>query len=411
MKSKIYMPALTGIRAIAAYLVFFHHYNTKVFPAFINRLFWEFHIGVNIFFVLSGFLIYYRYYNHVQLGRKWLGQYFMNRVARIYPVYAILTLASFYFFPKLNADTSVFFGGAQDHLNLLLLNLTFLKGFFYNFVFTGIAQSWTLTIEECFYLLAPLFFLLLRKNKNFFVYLPLLITAIGIMLVKLMGPYSAGTHAFYGDSTFMYLYTFNGTCIEFFIGMFLARIVLNNEAIVSRKPLFTFLGALIMSMSLMILCSFKQTDMIISGLYHPLGTLTDHVFLPIGTAVFFYGLIKEQTLIKNLLSSRIMVLLGKSSYVFYLIHIGFIALFLNRYTISAAEHVCQWMDTHHLGSLSSKAFFNPVLNIAMKFILLNGIAILIFKFIEEPLNNSIRKLYQRIFKRDSKELPAENKVI
>lgn len=57
-----YFPALTGVRAIAAYMVFIHHY--KLFPgSFVGkRMFYffnEFHTGVTFFFVLSGFFIAY----------------------------------------------------------------------------------------------------------------------------------------------------------------------------------------------------------------------------------------------------------------------------------------------------------------------------------------------------------------
>ncbi|MEO6499619.1 MAG: hypothetical protein ABIN95_11415, partial [Mucilaginibacter sp.] len=62
-----YVPALTGVRAVAAYLVFISHYYYifgENFPQIVNRFLGEFHIGVTIFFVLSGFLITYRYYNN-----------------------------------------------------------------------------------------------------------------------------------------------------------------------------------------------------------------------------------------------------------------------------------------------------------------------------------------------------------
>jgi peptidoglycan/LPS O-acetylase OafA/YrhL len=397
MKSKSYMPALTGIRAIAAYLVFFHHYNSNDFPATVRRMLWEFHIGVNIFFVLSGFLIYYRYFNNVQFGKRWLSQYFVNRIARIYPVYAILTIASFYFYPKLTSNTSWFYGTAQGHFKLLLLNLSFLKGFFNELDFTGIAQSWTLTVEECFYAIAPLLFLLIKRNNKAFIYLPLLITGIGIGIVSLVGRYSAHTHGFFGDYIFMFLYTFNGTCIEFIIGMYLAKIILKSDDSISKVPLYTSLGALIMIISLIILSSFKQTEVIICGLFHPLGTVTDHVLLPIGTALFFYGLIKEQTWVQRFLASPTMVLLGKSSYAFYLVHLGFIALFLQNCIQPLTDGFCSWLLDHHFNLFADMPLFNPLVTILLKFVALNIVSIFIFKLIEEPMNHLIRKAWAKFF--------------
>ena len=101
-----YVPALTGVRAMAAYLVFISHFCDQFdenFPHLLQRFLGEFHIGVSLFFVLSGFLITFRYYDKFQgLNAEWFKQYLKNRVARIYPMYALLTIAAFvyYFFSK-----------------------------------------------------------------------------------------------------------------------------------------------------------------------------------------------------------------------------------------------------------------------------------------------------------------------
>lgn len=90
-------PALTGIRAIAAYMVFIHHYNffsISVFGLEIHNFFAEFHVGVTIFFVLSGFLITNRYYLDNNFNFK---NYLIKKFSRIYPMYFILTTLSFVF--------------------------------------------------------------------------------------------------------------------------------------------------------------------------------------------------------------------------------------------------------------------------------------------------------------------------
>ena len=52
-----YFPALTGLRAIAAYMVFFHHFNffSQFGESLLSRMVNEFYAGVSVFFVLSGF--------------------------------------------------------------------------------------------------------------------------------------------------------------------------------------------------------------------------------------------------------------------------------------------------------------------------------------------------------------------
>src|SRR5690348_6524705 len=76
-------PALTGIRAFGAIAVFLDH-----FPLWPQQ-----HIVINVmafFYALSGFLIVRIYHEQAQLSGPWLAKYFINRFARIYPVYFLL---------------------------------------------------------------------------------------------------------------------------------------------------------------------------------------------------------------------------------------------------------------------------------------------------------------------------------
>ena len=98
MKANSYFPALTGVRAIAAFFVFFHHYNQLDFSFPIQRTLNEFHVGVTMFFVLSGFLICMRYYENSEITGSWFRKYIKNRIARIYPMYLFLTLLTFLLF-------------------------------------------------------------------------------------------------------------------------------------------------------------------------------------------------------------------------------------------------------------------------------------------------------------------------
>src|SRR6478672_1256257 len=76
-------PALTGIRALGAMAVFFVHLPFAVgFSLAIDVL--------SFFFVLSGFLIVYLYYNNAEVMSGRFQNYFVNRFARIYPVYFLV---------------------------------------------------------------------------------------------------------------------------------------------------------------------------------------------------------------------------------------------------------------------------------------------------------------------------------
>jgi peptidoglycan/LPS O-acetylase OafA/YrhL len=103
------------------------------------------HIGVPIFFVLSGFLITLRYSEQASLNRHWLRDYARNRFARIYPIYFLITMVTLVVLPLA--------AGASIDWTTLTMNLTLLRGFFTDFNFSGVPQAWSLTVEERFYLI------------------------------------------------------------------------------------------------------------------------------------------------------------------------------------------------------------------------------------------------------------------
>ncbi len=382
-----YFPVLTGVRALAAYLVFVSHFS-YVFdgklPAFTLRVLGEMHIGVSLFFVLSGFLITYRYYNNFTLNGAWFRQYLKNRVARIYPMYFLLTLAAFtYYFT--NCDPIITKG--FDHpIALLFMNITFVRGFFYQFWDTGIAQGWSLTVEECFYFSAPVLFLIAKKYNKFYIQ-PLIITSIGIALVLIFR--HINWYGFFGNFTYMMLFTFFGRCFEFFVGIQLARYVLKNGNVRSSKINFTALGSLFIFACLVQMALQPIVKPWNAGLETPIGIITNNYLLCLAIALFFYGLLTEETAFKKILANPFTELLGKSSYIFYLIHLGWIANLLHGLFDSLNDIIYRMYDG--LGVDWHSPFENEVVNLVLLFVILNAISILLFKTIEEPLNLYIRR--------------------
>jgi peptidoglycan/LPS O-acetylase OafA/YrhL len=354
-KSNQYFPALTGVRALAAYMVFIHHYepfDEANYGSIAYHFFREMHIGVALFFVLSGFLIGYRYLDSTQINFR---KYIVNRIARVYPMYFILTTITFLVW----AITK-----EQDHLQDLILylaNISFIRGYSETYKFSGVAQGWSLTVEETFYLIAPLSFILIRKNKINLLLIPLALLITGSLLVFVCKDHNL--LGFFSTYDFMFNYTFFGRCFEFFIGIALAVFLQQNPSVRDTKYL-TYVGLFII-----LLCAFSlslvrgDADF---GIRQPIGKIINTFLMPLfGIAVFYYGLVTETTLLSKLFSSKPMQLLGKSSYIFYLIHIGILALFLGKY----------------------------ITNNFLLFVTINVIAVLMFLFIEEPLNNLIRRKF------------------
>lgn len=305
-----YLPALTGLRAIAAFLVFLHHCNPASPDTFTHRLFAQGYIGVSIFFVLSGFLMYHGYAETYFKRESWSWRgYLQNRFARIFPLYALLL------FLTVGVDALL---GRPMSLVILGLNITLLKGFFEDFKFSGIAQSWSLTVEACFYLLAPLLFVALRRWGAFW------LTA-GLIGMGLLGWATVGQMAgrvLFGSVPFVLFYTFFGRASEFVVGMWLARRW--HQSRLLRFRFATLGGVLILSG-----CVLWQVN-VTTFSTNPICLLWSEVLayniaLPVGIGLFFPGLLHEKSIPFRFFSQSITQVLGRSSYAFYLIHTGVVA--------------------------------------------------------------------------------------
>lgn len=354
-KNEQTFPALTGVRAVAAYMVYFHHYigtcNSSVLLSFIK----EFYTGVTIFFVLSGFLIYYRYSDTAKLEEKFLLGYFKNRFARIYPAYFFIVILTFLF--NLYNPTS---GSVPGQIAVVVLQLTFIRGFFDSYKFIGVGQGWTLTVEESFYTLFP-FLISIIKKWGFGV--TLLISYLAGALLTGIGAL-AQFRGFLSPPEFVINYTFFGRITEFFCGMYLAKILLTLEIqkTNNRASKFTMLGLLGIIAGIFLMSTFQEECTY--GTFYTGGMIVNNLVLPIFICTFFYGLINENSTIRAILESRPLVFLGKTSYVFYLIHVGVIQFILEYFVTT---------------------------NIFLIFIIINLMAAIIYLGIEEPMRKLIRQ--------------------
>lgn len=160
-----YLPGLDGIRALAAFLVISTHWPNNSISL---KFGW---IGVNIFFVLSGFLITRILLNEKQKKFKaYLGGFFYKRALRIFPVYylfffitAAIILLSYYLIPSLSGNDFILMGiKTLKHdtpvyltysLNIKMNLAYFFKWPMYEHAFLG--HLWSLAVEEQFYLIFP----------------------------------------------------------------------------------------------------------------------------------------------------------------------------------------------------------------------------------------------------------------
>ncbi len=172
-----YRPDIDGLRAIAVLLVItFHAYPEKIRGGF---------IGVDIFFVISGYLISSLLYQHLQSETFSILEFYERRIRRIFP--ALLTVIITCFIvgwcillpDELKQLGKNIAGGAGFISNLLYWNES---GYFDSLAINKpLLHLWSLGVEEQFYLFWPIFLYFVAKKKESFLRFTIFITVISFI--------------------------------------------------------------------------------------------------------------------------------------------------------------------------------------------------------------------------------------
>jgi peptidoglycan/LPS O-acetylase OafA/YrhL len=146
------------LRALAIIMVLLYHYRMFGHPEWVDdyaRFGWT---GVDLFFVLSGFLISKQLFQQIKSANEIrLKDFYIKRFFRIIPPYLIV-LAVYFTFP---------FFREREALPPLLKFITFTQNIGLDVRdFGTFSQVWSLCVEEQFYLLFPLILLLFLKFKK-----------------------------------------------------------------------------------------------------------------------------------------------------------------------------------------------------------------------------------------------------
>ncbi|SEP54872.1 acyltransferase family protein [Flavobacterium urocaniciphilum] len=159
---KNYIIGLNGIRAIAVFFVIISHR----FPE--NHILHSFPLGkygVDIFFVLSGFLISRGLFFQINLKKndlnskvKILKNFFINRSLRIFPIYYLLLL--FLYLTK-----GIIGNSFKENVSWYLLYGANYLNYLQNKWFGPLSHLWSLSVEEQFYILFPLLLVFVFRKR------------------------------------------------------------------------------------------------------------------------------------------------------------------------------------------------------------------------------------------------------
>ena len=177
----VFFDNLDGLRFLSFFYVFIAHsfptddpaiYNSLWYRIIKGKMFLDGEPGVSFFFVLSGFLITYLLLKEKEFTQKInLKAFYIRRILRIWPLYYFSVFFGFAIFPYLKE----LFGGVSNENANVLLSSVFLNNF--DRMINGLPDSsvlsvlWSVAIEEQFYLIWPLLFLLVPQKYYSFIFI------------------------------------------------------------------------------------------------------------------------------------------------------------------------------------------------------------------------------------------------
>ena len=302
-KSLDYRPEIDGLRAVAVFSVIFYHSSVLIFEKkFLPGGF----IGVDIFFVISGYLITKLISNEYKNTKKFsFLNFYSRRIRRILPALLFVIIATFPFiYFKTPPIFIIDYLKSIISINLFVSNIFFWKlGFGYdqlqNVQFQPFLHAWTLSLEEQFYLIFPIIYFFIFKKFNKYL---LIVIAIGFLLSLLLSDYASYAHSAIN------FYVLPTRAWEFLAGSIIFLLEPKKKSF--SKPLSSFF------------ISVGVIFIIISIFY-----FDDKMYLPsilslipvLGTFFIIYFKHDENYFIK-ILQSKLSTSIGKISYSLYLWH-------------------------------------------------------------------------------------------
>ena len=163
-------PALTGMRAVAALLVIGTHAafaTGNLTHGYVGAVYARLEIGVALFFVLSGFLLFRPWVVAAATGdtSPGLARYTRHRLRRVMPGYLVTVLATFELYVVFTPGPNP---GQSWHGLLRYLTLTqiYTEDYLTTYLHPGLSQMWSLAVEVSFYAALPaIAYVLLRWRR------------------------------------------------------------------------------------------------------------------------------------------------------------------------------------------------------------------------------------------------------
>tara|TARA_B100000787_G_C16198423_1_gene302838 strand:+ start:1662 stop:3596 length:1935 start_codon:yes stop_codon:yes gene_type:complete len=398
-----YFKHIDGIRAIAVLSIILFHSGLNTFKGGF--------IGVDVFFVISGFLITGWILKKIKQKKFSLKEFFSRRIKRLMPVLffiKVLILISAFFL--MNPYQLFSLIKQLLYSNFFLSNIFLWKNSDYFSVSTfenPIIHTWSLSLEEQFYLVLPFFILVILKffNDRILFILIIIIAIISIFIAQMGGnfnlskPYIEENILFFNQPLWATYFMPFGRIWEFLLGSIIF-IKFNNFNLKSKK-IKKFLGNLGLILIIFPIFVFDENN-----LFPSIYTL-----VPVIGTIFLILFFSEDNFFLKILSTRLFIYTGLISYSLYLWHQPLFAFYKILFydQIDPLILILIIFITYFLSMLTFKYLETPIRKslFSNNFILCNFILFLsIFSIILSVLNSS---KYQLLIKDNYKnKIPIFN---
>lgn len=302
MSNLKYRSDIDGLRAIAVLMVILFHMNADWIPGGF--------IGVDIFFVISGYIITSVIYPQIVNKEFSFNQFYIKRIKRILPLFYLVAMTSLIFAYWLYTPNDFMgFADSLRYASTFIANIYFERhsGYFAPTSETlPLLHTWSLSIEEQFYFVWPMVLLLsARYLSPLFFRAATLATLVGFIAYSEYMARSGGSSGYY---------LIQSRAFELLIGALLAIMVYPNRQKNSwelPKGFYHFAG--IVGMVSLVWLSFSLNE---SDVFPGINAL----FVTIASALVIFSGTLKTSIISRVLSQPPMALIGRLSYSLYLWH-------------------------------------------------------------------------------------------
>lgn len=337
-----YRPDIDGLRAVAVIAVILFHMNAQWLPGGF--------IGVDIFFVISGFIITSVIYPQINAGTFSFDIFYIKRIKRILPLFYLVATTSLVFaYLIYTPNDFVGFANSLRYASVFISNIYFEKqsGYFAPAAETmPLLHTWSLSVEEQFYFIWPVLLILASK------YLSRRLFAI-VMSLTLIALTGLSQYMALNDPSAGY-YLIQSRGFELLIGALLAIALYEKRARGISLPTQAYqLLGIAGALGIALLSAVLNKNHVFPGI--------NALWVTLATCMLILAGESQHSWVSRFLGRSPFLLLGRLSYSLYLWHWPVLAFY--RYTFNQLDPVdaliCA-VITFALSVFSWRLYENPL---------------------------------------------------